>query len=83
LLDTPRAREYAMLKKKFVKKWNYTFRIKFLSTKNEYIQSDNVLIDGSYFHIAYGDQLIGIEINNSIFYQTQKIIFEKLRESLK
>lgn len=83
LIDTPRAREYARLKKKLEKKWTYTFKIKFLEAKDEYIKSDNVLIDWSYFHIAYGDQLIGIEINNPIFYQTQKVIFEKLWESLK
>ncbi len=83
LLDSPRAREYAKLKKKLAKKWSYTFTIKFLPTDKQYLQSDNILIDGSYFHIAYGDQLIGIEINNPIFYQTQKILFEQLWKSLK
>jgi len=83
LLDSPRAREYAKLKKKLVKKWLYTFTIKFLPVGKQYIKSDNILIDWSYFHIAYGDQLIGIEINNPIFYQTQKILFEQLRKSLK
>ena len=83
LLDSPRAREYAKIKKRIAKKWSYTFQIKFLPTGKEYIKSDNILIDGSYFHIAYGDQLIGIEINNPIFYQTQKVVFEQLRKSLK
>ena len=83
LLDSPRAREYAMIKKKITKKWSYKFEIKFLDAKKEYIKSDNILIDGSYFHIAYGDQLIGIEINNPIFYQTQKVLFEQLWKSLK
>lgn len=83
LLDSPRAREYAKIKQKLAKKWAYTFEIRFLPTKKQYIKSDNILIDGSYFHIAYGDQLIGIEINNPIFYQTQKILFEQLRKSLK
>lgn len=83
LLDSPRAREYAKIKKQLVKKWDYTFDIKFLPIWKEYFKSDNILIDGSYFHVAYGDQLIGIEINNQIFYQTQKLIFDKLRASLK
>ncbi len=83
LLDSPRAREYAKIKKKLVKKWSYTFEIRFLPLENQYFQSDNILIDGSYFHIAYGDQIIGIEINNPIFYQTQKLLFDKLRESVK
>lgn len=83
LIDTPRAREYAKIKKKITKKSSYKFEIRFLDTKKEYIKSDNILIDWSYFHVAYGDQLIGIEINNPIFYQTQKILFEQLWESIK
>jgi hypothetical protein len=80
LLDTPLARRYAKAKdvyyKKHRRKKNYA--IAFLPVENERCQSDTIYIDGICFHIAYGSHLIGIEINNPIYYQTQKMMFDHL-----
>lgn len=83
LLDTPRAREYLKYKHALSKGKKYNYSVKFLPSSNESIKSDTILIDGIYYHIAYWGNLFWIEINNDIFFQTQKLLFDKLWDSIK
>lgn len=62
-----------------IKKKNYETRF-LKSTKG--IKSSNCLIDDTYFHIAYGEQLVAIEVNNPIFFQVQSLLFDTLRENI-
>lgn len=75
LVDTPGARKYA----KLLKMKNHTNKFIKLPA-NEILNSDTILIDGTYIHISYLEYIVAIEINNPIFYQTQKILFDKLWE---
>ncbi len=58
-------------------------QIKFISLDDKQsFFSDNMLFDGRYYHISYTENIMAIEINNPVFYETQKILFEQLRERL-
>lgn len=76
LIDTPNARAYVKEKHKIVKKKNY--ETKFL--KQIAIKSSNCLIDNVYFHIAYDERLIAVEINNPVFFSVQQMLFDALWE---
>ncbi len=80
VIDTPNTRDYLKEKQKLVKKKN--FETKFLRTPVA-IKSSNCLVDDTYFHIAYDERLIAIEINNPIFFGVQKMLFDTLWEQLK
>jgi len=79
MLDTPLAHEY----KKTLRKLNKdNHQIKFLPKRTKPFLSDNLLMDWVYYHICYDEYPIAIEINNSVFYETQKMIFDTIRETI-
>jgi predicted transcriptional regulator len=76
LIYSENAKKYA----KAVKgKW---YQVKFIKAEDVSIESDNILFDGLYYHISFGTSIVAIEINNPIFYKTQKLLFESLRDRL-
>lgn len=78
LIDTPNSRAYVKEKQKLAKKKNY--ETKFL--KQQWIKSSNCLIDNVYFHIAYDERLIAVEINNPIFFGVQQMLFNALWDQI-
>lgn len=50
--------------------------------KNHNLLSDIGLVDWFYYHIAFDTHINAIEIHNSIFYETQKRLFEELWDRL-
>jgi hypothetical protein len=79
LIDTPAARAYSELKD-FKLKWK-EYQTKFLATDKP-IASSNCLIDDTYYHIAYGQRLVAIEVYNPIFFLVQMTQFNTLWDSI-
>ncbi len=61
---------------------NNTHKIKFLNENITELNSDTMLINWLYIHFTYVSPMLAIEINNPTFFETQKILFESLREKL-
>jgi len=79
MLDTPLAHEY----KKALKKLNTdNHQIKFLPQWTHPFLSDSLLMDGIYYHVCYDEYPIAIEINNPVFYETQKMMFDTMRNMI-
>ncbi len=76
LIESENAKKYA----KAVKSESY--KIKFIKSGDTHIESDNILFDWLYYHISFGSNIVAIEINNPIFYKTQKVLFESLWDRL-
>ncbi len=80
LIDSPQARKY---KKKREKKNHWRHEVKLLAEDNLWsIQSDILLVDGVYYHSSLGDRVVMVEINDPIFYNSQKALFDYIRNSL-
>ena len=82
LIDSPRAREYIKYKNLLFKNKKKNYQVKYIKDISIHIQSDTILVDWIYFHIAYWDHIVAIEVNNPIFYKTQKIFFDELWKNL-
>jgi hypothetical protein len=79
MLDTPLAHEY----KKALKELNKdNHQIKFLPQKTHSFLSDSLLMDGVCYHVCYDEYPIAIEINNPVFYETQKMMFDTIRNTI-
>lgn len=76
LYDSPNAKKY---QKSFQTK-NYQIR---LLPRPEWVQSDIMIMNGSYFHTSYQPEFVGIEINDPAFYAMQVMLFDQLWNSLK
>lgn len=73
LLESPSAQQY---KKLLESEQN---QIKLLTPDSSLrISSDTVITEKAYYHIAYSESPIIIEIKNDIFLQTQKLFFMEL-----
>ena len=80
LIDSPQARKY---KKKWEKKNAGRHEVRLLDQEKLWnIQSDIILVDGIYYHSSLWDRVIMVEINDPIFYASQKAIFNYLRNSI-
>ena len=78
LTENSIAREYA--KNLQVYKKHQTRFIKEESMNN--FQADYLIVDDSFYFIAFSEEIMAIEINNKIFVDAQKIIFDQLWERL-
>lgn len=76
LIKSKNAEQYA----RHITSSNY--EIKFIQWKKNNFFSDNMMFDGIYYHISFGESILAIEINNPIYYETQKLLFEELRKRL-
>jgi len=77
LLSSENAKKY---KKLLHSKKN---QVKLLDTDSSKMHSDTIITDDTYYHIAYSERPIIIEIRNDIFLQTQKLFFMELWNRLK
>ncbi len=75
VVDNPAGREYAKAVRSLNDPRN---RIKLLPSWFVDLQSDNVLRDGLAIHMSYDLVPTAIEINNAVYYKTQKTIFDVL-----
>ena len=81
LIDSPNARKYKK-KREHENKWNHEVRL--INAKKLWnIKSDILLVDWVFYHTSLGERVVMIEINDPIFYESQKAIFEYLRTSIK
>lgn len=80
LIDSPHARKY---KKKWekVNRWYHEIRLA-NSSMLDRIQSDILLVDWIYYHTSLTERITMIEINDPIFYQSQKALFDILWKNL-
>jgi len=79
MIDSKASRKY----KKHIEWLSHnTHQIKFLPPNRERLFSDSMMINNIYFHITYKNPVIAIEINNPTFFETQKLIFETIWDSL-
>lgn len=77
LVDTKSAHEYVKEKDKIINKKNY--KTKYWKI-DWWISSSNCLIDWTYYHIDYSNNLIALEIINPIYFNVQQKLFDTLRD---
>lgn len=76
LIDSENARTYKEKREKN-NQWFHEIRLINASLLSS-IQSDILLIDGTYYHTSLSERITMIEINDPIFYQSQKAIFDTI-----
>jgi len=79
VVDSENSRKYVQ---EVRKKYFDQHKFKLLSKSISKLESDTMLIDDVCIHISYKDPVTVLEVRDLVFYETQKILFEGLRQSL-